>query len=145
MATDATMARTEPEVHGSQELPLAPDDVGVAPTTPAIKWLRTQPWHARSLKCVGAKSYPYNACTTTDTETQRQSHSHRVTETNTHTNTYRLNTRRTKAIKHNVKLKTCCLLKTVRCSIRQSMIQNYCLAWQVNEHNSNTRRTALVE
>jgi hypothetical protein len=36
------MARTEPEVRGSQELPLAPDDVGVTPTTPAIKWLRAQ-------------------------------------------------------------------------------------------------------
>ena len=31
----------EPEVRGSQELPLAPDDVGVTPTTPALKWLRT--------------------------------------------------------------------------------------------------------
>jgi hypothetical protein len=39
----------EPEVRGRQELPLAPDDVGVTPTTPAIKWLRTQqPWHARA-------------------------------------------------------------------------------------------------
>jgi hypothetical protein len=35
MATDATTM--EPEVRGSQELPLAPDDVGVTPTTPAIK------------------------------------------------------------------------------------------------------------
>jgi hypothetical protein len=41
MATDATtMSCTEPEVRGSQEFSLAPDDVGVTPTTPAIKWLR---------------------------------------------------------------------------------------------------------
>ena len=40
----------EPEVRGSQELPLAPDDVGVTPTTPAIKWLRTQPWHSHGIR-----------------------------------------------------------------------------------------------
>jgi hypothetical protein len=31
----------EPAMRGSQELPLAADDVGVTPTTPSKQWLRT--------------------------------------------------------------------------------------------------------
>jgi hypothetical protein len=70
--SNSAMATVPPHMHlcsytdalaASQELPLAPDDVGVTPTTPAIKWLTAQapvppPCHSTCRRCVACTRVP---------------------------------------------------------------------------------------